>query len=113
MDFMARKIRIIPPKIPKYFGFENLNKFPEKNPIIAIKNDIAPITEQEIKRDVSVKFRLIPETSASILVAMPSIIALFVDIHSGFSFGVKASNINFKPRIKNIVKTIHSANGSM
>ena len=113
MDFIARKININPPKIPRYFGFENLNKFPEKKPIIAIKNDAIPMIEHEISKDVSVKLRLTPDTRASILVAIPSIIAFFVEIHSGFSFGVKASNINFSPRIKNIAKTIHSANGSI
>ena len=87
--------------------------FPEKKPINAIVKEVIPIIKHDIKRGVSLKLRLTPETRASMLVAKPSIIALLVVIHSGFSFGTKASKINFKPRIKKIVKTIHSANGSI
>ena len=59
-----------------------LKKFPNQKPAIDIKNDIKPINKTDNKSGVFVKFKLTPEASASMLVAMPRLIKHFKSRHS-------------------------------
>ena len=62
---------------------------------------------------VSVNLIETPDTSASILVAIPSPIRQRKPIQAACSFSCsKASSINFVPKMKNIPKTIHLLNGT-
>jgi hypothetical protein len=62
-----------------------LKKFPDQKPAIDIKNDIKPINKTDNKSGVFVKFKLTPEASASILVAIPRLIKHFKSIQQIFS----------------------------
>ena len=62
-----------------------MKKFPDQKPAIDIKNDIKPINKTDNKSGVFVKFKLTPEASASILVAMPRLTKHFKSIQQIFS----------------------------
>lgn len=87
-----RIIKIIPPEISKYFEGNFLKKFPNQKPATDIKNDIKPIRKTDNKIGVFVKFKLTPEASASILVAIPRLIRHFKSKQQIFSsFSLNAS----------------------
>ena len=75
-------------------------------PIIDNTKVIIPITEIEKIKSTLKNANVTPTASASILVAMPIRSRHDKAIHDGFSFGSKASFINFKPRKTKMIKII-------
>lgn len=65
-------------------------------------------------RGVSVKFKPAPETSASMLVAIPRLIRHLKSIQQiSFFSPSKAPKINFMPKIMNMPNTIHLLYGAI
>ena len=85
-DFIARKIKIKPPEISRYFDGKFFIKFPNPNPKIDIKNETIPITNADKTSGVRVRFKLAPETRASILVATPRLIRHLKSMQQTSSF---------------------------
>ena len=95
----------MPPVISRYFDGNFLTKFPVQNPVNDIMKEAIPIISVEIKRLVCVSFIVAPETSASILVAIPKLIKHFKPMHCISScFCWNDSRINFAPSIKEYSK---------
>ena len=107
MLFIAKHISMQPPKISNNAVGNFLKKFPTQKPLIDIIKEAKQIINIEIIIGLSVNFRLIPDASASMLVATPNAIRHFKSRHFNSSFFEKnAPAINFAPKIKNIVKAM-------
>ena len=114
MAFIARAIKISPPAFSRHFEHILFSLFPLQKPVIDIKNEPKPIIRHANSKLVWVNLIDAPETRASILVATPKLIRHFISIpFTGTFSGAKDSNINFRPRIRNIPKTIHFEKGIM
>ena len=112
IDLIARAIKIKPPPFSKQVEQILLSLFPLQNPVSDIKNEPIPIIRQARTMFVWVNLIVAPDTRASILVATPRLMRHFISRHFTGAFSVlNDSNINFKPRIRNIPKTIHFEKG--